>query len=218
MFCTPSFDEMTDLTPYFNHVIPAYAGIQAVSHSANQVEETSETGSSTLFYWVLLWILLGIWRLIEKKRAEDSKIKQVFGMVGKLNERQTEAGLREAGRIGRLMEGTQYPQGRSETVGEMYDRLFGQSDKEDDELINRAWKSPAIRELLDARGLGRDGLKDIIVNLQLAGSGLYVAEQVVSNADLLGEYFQLVGEIVDPDNPTFKWATAQLVVRVRGQQ
>ena len=45
MFCTPSFDEMTDLTPYFNHVIPAYAGIQTVSHSANQVEETSETGS-----------------------------------------------------------------------------------------------------------------------------------------------------------------------------
>ena len=43
MFCTPSFDEMTDLTPYFNHVIPAYAGIQTVSHSANQVEETSET-------------------------------------------------------------------------------------------------------------------------------------------------------------------------------
>ena len=45
MFCTPSFDEMTDLTPYFNHVIPEYAGIQTVSHSANQVEETSETGS-----------------------------------------------------------------------------------------------------------------------------------------------------------------------------
>ena len=41
MFCTPSFDEITDLTPYFNHVIPAYAGIQTVSHSANQVEETS---------------------------------------------------------------------------------------------------------------------------------------------------------------------------------
>ena len=49
MFCTPSFDEMTDLTPYFNHVIPAYAGIQTVSHSANQVEETSETGSTANF-------------------------------------------------------------------------------------------------------------------------------------------------------------------------
>ena len=45
MFCIPSFDEMTDLTPYLNHVIPAYAGIQTVSHSANQVEGTSETGS-----------------------------------------------------------------------------------------------------------------------------------------------------------------------------
>ena len=31
MFCIPSFDEMTNLTPYFNHVIPAYAGIQTVS-------------------------------------------------------------------------------------------------------------------------------------------------------------------------------------------
>ena len=39
MFCIPSFDEMTNLTPYFNHVIPAYAGIQTVSHSASQVEE-----------------------------------------------------------------------------------------------------------------------------------------------------------------------------------
>ena len=46
MFCVPSFDEMTNLTPYFNHVIPAYAGIQTVSHSASQVEEVSETGSS----------------------------------------------------------------------------------------------------------------------------------------------------------------------------
>ena len=46
MFCIPSFDEMTDLTPYLNHVIPAYAGIQTVSHSANQVEGTSETGSN----------------------------------------------------------------------------------------------------------------------------------------------------------------------------
>ena len=45
MFCIPSFDEMTDLTPYLNHVIPAHAGIQTVSHSANQVEGTSETGS-----------------------------------------------------------------------------------------------------------------------------------------------------------------------------
>ena len=43
MFCTPSFAEMTDRTPYSNHVIPAYAGIQTVSHSPNQVEETSET-------------------------------------------------------------------------------------------------------------------------------------------------------------------------------
>ena len=47
MFCIPSFDEMTNLTPYFNHVIPAYAGIQTVSHSASQVEEISETGSYT---------------------------------------------------------------------------------------------------------------------------------------------------------------------------
>ena len=45
MSCIPSFDEMTNLTPYFNHVIPAYAGIQTVSHSASQVEEISETGS-----------------------------------------------------------------------------------------------------------------------------------------------------------------------------
>ena len=45
MFCIPSFDEMTNLTSYFNHVIPAYAGIQPVSHSASQVEEISETGS-----------------------------------------------------------------------------------------------------------------------------------------------------------------------------
>ena len=45
MFCIPSFDEMTNLTPYFNHVIPAYAGIQTVSHSASQVEELYETGS-----------------------------------------------------------------------------------------------------------------------------------------------------------------------------
>ena len=45
MFCIPSFDEMTNLTPYFSHVIPAYAGIQTVSHSASQVEEISETGS-----------------------------------------------------------------------------------------------------------------------------------------------------------------------------
>ena len=43
MFCFPSFDEMTNLTPYFNHVIPAYAGIQTVSHSASQVEKISET-------------------------------------------------------------------------------------------------------------------------------------------------------------------------------
>ena len=43
MFCVPSFDEMTNLTPYFNHVIPTYAGIQTVSHSASQVEEISET-------------------------------------------------------------------------------------------------------------------------------------------------------------------------------
>ena len=43
MFCIPSFDEMMNLTPYFNHVIPAYAGIQTVSHSASQVEEISET-------------------------------------------------------------------------------------------------------------------------------------------------------------------------------
>ena len=53
MFCIPSFDEMTDLTPYLNHVIPAYAGIQTVSHSANQVEGTSETGSIESF-WALL--------------------------------------------------------------------------------------------------------------------------------------------------------------------
>ena len=46
MFCVPSFDEMTNLTPYFNHVIPAYAGIQTVSHSASQVEELYETGST----------------------------------------------------------------------------------------------------------------------------------------------------------------------------
>ena len=45
MFCVPSFDEMTNLTPYFNHVIPEYAGIQTVSHSASQVEELYETGS-----------------------------------------------------------------------------------------------------------------------------------------------------------------------------
>ena len=45
MFFIPSFDEMTNLTPYFNHVIPAYAGIQTVSQSASQVEEISETGS-----------------------------------------------------------------------------------------------------------------------------------------------------------------------------
>ena len=45
MFCIPSFDEMTNLTPYFNDVIPTYAGIQTVSHSASQVEEISETGS-----------------------------------------------------------------------------------------------------------------------------------------------------------------------------
>ena len=45
MFCVPSFDEMTNLTPYFNHVIPAYAGIQTVSHSASQVEGLYETGS-----------------------------------------------------------------------------------------------------------------------------------------------------------------------------
>ena len=48
MFCVPSFDEMTNLTPYFNHVIPAYAGIQTVSHSASQVEEISETGSTPI--------------------------------------------------------------------------------------------------------------------------------------------------------------------------
>ena len=48
MFCIPSFDEMTNLTPYCNHVIPAYAGIQTVSHSASQVEEISETGSYAL--------------------------------------------------------------------------------------------------------------------------------------------------------------------------
>ena len=46
MFCVPSFDEMTNLTPYFNHVIPGYAGIQTVSHSASQVEELYETGST----------------------------------------------------------------------------------------------------------------------------------------------------------------------------
>ena len=46
MFCVPSFDEMTNLTPYFNHVIPAYAGIQTASHSASQVEELYETGST----------------------------------------------------------------------------------------------------------------------------------------------------------------------------
>ena len=45
MFFIPSFDGMTNLTPYFNHVIPTYAGIQTVSHSASQVEEISETGS-----------------------------------------------------------------------------------------------------------------------------------------------------------------------------
>ena len=50
MFCIPSFDEMTNLTPYFSHVIPAYAGIQTVSHSASQVEEISETGSWALLY------------------------------------------------------------------------------------------------------------------------------------------------------------------------
>ena len=49
MFCIPSLDEMTNLTPYFNHVIPAYAGIQTVSHSASQVEEISETGSIANF-------------------------------------------------------------------------------------------------------------------------------------------------------------------------
>ena len=48
MFCVPSFDEMTNLTPYFNHVIPGYAGIQTVSHSASQVEELYETGSPDL--------------------------------------------------------------------------------------------------------------------------------------------------------------------------
>ena len=42
MFCIPSFDEMTNLMPYLNHVIPAYTGIQTVSHSASQVEEISE--------------------------------------------------------------------------------------------------------------------------------------------------------------------------------
>ena len=45
MFCIPSFGEMTNLTPYFNHWVPAYAGTQTVSHSASQVEEISETGS-----------------------------------------------------------------------------------------------------------------------------------------------------------------------------
>ena len=49
MFCVPSFDEMTNLTPYFNHVIPEYAGIQTVSHSASQVEELYETGYHILF-------------------------------------------------------------------------------------------------------------------------------------------------------------------------
>ena len=52
MFCIPSFDEMTNLTPYFNHVIPAYAGIQTVSHSASQVEELYETGSSPRLFAV----------------------------------------------------------------------------------------------------------------------------------------------------------------------
>ena len=51
MFCIPSFDEMTNLTPYFNHVIPAYAGIQTVSHSASQVEELYETGSLVVYLY-----------------------------------------------------------------------------------------------------------------------------------------------------------------------
>ena len=50
MLYIPSFDDMTNLTPYFNHVIPAYAGIQTVSHSASQVEEISETGSLHLLH------------------------------------------------------------------------------------------------------------------------------------------------------------------------
>ncbi len=47
---------------------------------------------------------------------------------------------------------------------------------------------------------------------------LYVAEQVVTDADLLADYFQLVGDIADPQEPEFKWATAQLILRVQRQQ
>ena len=32
MFWSPSFDGMADLTPYFNHVIASYTGIQTVPH------------------------------------------------------------------------------------------------------------------------------------------------------------------------------------------
>ena len=32
MFWSPSFDGMADLTPYFNHVIASYNGIQNVPH------------------------------------------------------------------------------------------------------------------------------------------------------------------------------------------
>ena len=32
MFWSPSFDGMADLTPYFNHVIASYHGIQNVPH------------------------------------------------------------------------------------------------------------------------------------------------------------------------------------------
>ena len=32
MFWSPSFDGKADLTPYFNHVIASYTGIQTVPH------------------------------------------------------------------------------------------------------------------------------------------------------------------------------------------
>ena len=32
MFWSPSFGGMADLTPYFNHVIASYTGIQTVPH------------------------------------------------------------------------------------------------------------------------------------------------------------------------------------------
>ena len=71
MFCVPSFDEMTNLTPYFNHVIPAYAGIQTVSHSASQVEELYETGSLGIY----------IHRLLSRDGKASTKGDNPFGYI-----------------------------------------------------------------------------------------------------------------------------------------